>query len=185
MAAVPSPASPLVTFDLDGVLARPPFGINPGENRHKDRAKPGSRNLLWMTESFRYFGRRPMPGAREGVAAVSEIARVAVVTARAGVAEGHVRRWLRHNIGVVPDLYLRPHWRETSAAYKARLVPSLGAVAHVEDDPHTARWLAELIPLVVLIDWPRNRWLEGDNILRVGRIEDALPRLREFVASRP
>ncbi|MBK7328813.1 MAG: hypothetical protein IPI85_06955 [Dehalococcoidia bacterium] len=61
-----SPERPLLTFDMDGVLCRPPFGINPGSGRHKRRDAPGQKGLLWATESWRYHFRKPMPGAVEG-----------------------------------------------------------------------------------------------------------------------
>ena len=37
---------PILTFDLDGVLCRPPFGINPGRNIDKARKREGRRTFL-------------------------------------------------------------------------------------------------------------------------------------------
>ena len=169
------PERPLVTFDFDGVLCRPPFGLNPGKGRSQSRETPGHGGLLWATERWRYHFRRPMPGAAEGFRAISAHFRCAVVTARGGQAEGLTRGWLQRHLGVIPELHTRPHWNETSAQYKARKMRELQPLAHFEDDPFTATWLAELVPHVFLVDWPRNRGLSGPNIHRIRSLEEALP----------
>ena len=56
----------------------------------------------------------------------------------------------------------------------------LQPMAHFEDDPFTAQWLSELLPAVFLVDWKRNRWLQGANIHRVQRIADALGALDQL-----
>ena len=78
-------------------------------------------------------------------------------------------------------LNLRPGWREKPAQFKARRVAALTPIAHFEDDPHTAAWLAELLPAVFLVDWPRNRWLELPNVHRIKRLEEALPVLERLL----
>ncbi len=168
---------PIVTFDMDGVLCRQPFGINPGKGHGKRRDRPGRRNILWFTERWRYFGRKPMPGARPGFLSVAEFAECIVVSARAEHARGLTERWFARYFGFVPELHLRPSWRETSAQFKVRKLQELGPVAHFEDDPHTAEWLSEFLPKVLLVDWARNRWLEGPNITRISRVSEALPAL--------
>ena len=165
---------PLITLDLDGVLCRPPFGINPGRGRHKRRDARGRRNLLWLTERWRYWFRKPMPGAREGLAALQQRFECQVVTARGEVAGPYTRRWLRRHFADPPPIHFRPNWSETSAQFKARKMRELHPVAHFEDDPFTAAWVAELVPAVFLVDWPRNRWLEGPNIHRIGALSEAV-----------
>ena len=162
-----------MTFDLDGVLCRPPLGINPGTGTGKRRDVPGRKGLLWLTERWRYRGRGPMSGAIEGIALLSRTHRWEVVTARSEVARSLTERWFQRHFGIIPVIHMRPHWQETSAQFKARLVTSLQPVAHFEDDPFTAAWVAELCPTVFLIDWPRNRALAGANIIRVASICDA------------
>lgn len=172
----------LLTFDLDGVLCRPPFGLNPGSGRGKSRDRPGKRSLLWYTEPGRYLGRRPMPGAVEGFHTLSEGYDCRVLSARAGHSLSNARGWFRKYFGSEPEIYLRPHWKESPAQFKVRMVQELGAYAHFEDDPHTAEWIAELLPQVFLVDWPRNHWLEGGNIHRVKSVAEAvtlLPRIGE------
>jgi hypothetical protein len=169
----------LLTFDLDGVLCRPPFGINPGSGRHKRRDASGRAGLLWLTERWRYYGRRPMPGALEAFAKLEAAYRCVVVTARGEQARGLTERWFRSHLGHVPELQMRPSAAETSAQFKARVIGALGPTAHFEDDPFTAAWVAELVPTVFLVDWRRNRWLNGPNIRRVASVADALPALLE------
>ena len=176
-----STVRPVVTFDMDGVLCRPPFGINPGSNRDGPRNSEGHKGLLWRTERMRYFGRRPMAGAREGLALIARSYDCCVVSARSEDARGLTEAWFARWFGFVPAIHLRPHWRESSAGFKARRVVELGAIAHFEDDPHTAAWLADLIPVVFLLDWRRNRWLTGvGNVHRVHELADAAPRLDEL-----
>jgi hypothetical protein len=166
---------PLLTFDMDGVLCRPPFGINPGKGRGKNRNKKGSRGLLWATEGWRYAFRKPMPGAPSGFAELSEHFRCVVVTARSAKAEGLTRGWFERYLGAVPELHMRPSWTETSAQYKARKLTELKPVAHFEDDAFTADWAADIVERVFLVDWARNRWLERPNVHRVSKIAEALP----------
>lgn len=175
---------PLLTFDLDGVLCRPPFGINPGSGRNKRRDAPGKGGLLWATESFRYLGRRPMPGAVEALLAYRDEYECVVVTARGTRAASLTRRWFTRNFGYVPELHMRPSASETSAQFKARKIAGIRPLAHFEDDPFTAAWLAETVP-VFLVDWQRNRWLSGENLHRVQRIADAATGLRTLREASP
>lgn len=168
---------PRLTFDLDGVLCRPPFGINPGRGRKKRRDAPGHGGLLWLTERWRYLGRRPMPGSLEAFRALSARFECTVVTARGEAARPPTEAWFRRYLGEVPSLQMRPSPSETSAQFKVRVIAEIGPVAHFEDDPFTARWVAELIERVYVVDWCRNRWLEGPNIRRVRSAADAVEEL--------
>ncbi len=174
---------PVLTFDLDGVLCRPPFGINPGRNIGKARTSEGTKGLLWRTERLRYTGRRPMPGAREGFLGLSESYECHVLSARAEHARGVTEAWLERWIGVLPPVHLRPGWEESPAAFKVRKVRELGAFAHFEDDPHTAAWVAEHIPAVFLVDWWRNRWLKAERVHRIHSLAEAGATLRSLTAA--
>ncbi len=166
---------PLVTFDIDGVLCRSPFGINPGRVS-ADATRPGRfPRPTWPFERWLYLRRKPMPGALEGFRAVSEQFNCAVVSARGEASRELTQDWLSRTFGSSPPLRLRASWRERSSAFKARVIPPLKPLAHFEDDPNTALLLAERIPHVFLVDWPRNRGVERENIHRVERIADALP----------
>jgi hypothetical protein len=178
-----SHSRPLLTFDLDGVLCRPPLGINPGRNVGKARKSEGAKGLLWRTERMRYTGRRPMAGAREGFALLSETYDCQVLSARGEHARELTEAWLKRWIGVVPPVHLRPSWEESSAGFKVRKVQELGVFAHFEDDPHTAVWVAEHVKAVFLVDWWRNRWLTADGVFRVRSLAEAAPTLAGLVAA--
>ncbi len=171
------PDRPVITLDLDGVICRPPFGINPGRGRNKRRDGQGTKSLLWRTERWRYAGRKPMAGAVEGLRALAEAFECRVVSARSEEARELTERWFVRHFGYLPELSLRPDWREKPAQFKVRRIAELGAIAHFEDDPHTAMWVADLIPDVFLVDWWRNRWLDLPNVHRIQRLSDALPLL--------
>lgn len=178
----------LLTFDLDGVLCRPPFGINPGSNRHKPRRTRGHATILSPTEPYRYFLRRPMAGAVEGFRRLAGPYECHVLTARTERTRRLTERWLERWLGYVPVLHLRAGYDETPAAFKVRRTAELGAFAHFEDDPHTALWVAEGIPHVFLVDWRRNRWLDHPRVHRVRRIAEAealLDRLSTVIDVRP
>jgi hypothetical protein len=162
-----------LTFDMDGVLCRPPFGINPGRGTGKSRDAAGKRGLLWLTEGWRYHFRRPMPGAVAGFKMLSEQHRCVVVTARGAPAERLTRAWFERNFGFVPELHMRPGWQETSAQFKARKMTELRPIAHFEDDPFTALWVAELVPQVFLVDWPRNAHVQAANVHRIRTLAEA------------
>ncbi|MGH2631936.1 MAG: hypothetical protein ACRDG3_00880, partial [Tepidiformaceae bacterium] len=130
-------ARPVLTFDLDGVICRPPLGINPGRGKHKSRSGEGTRGLLWRTENWRYRGRRPMTGAAEGLGLLQERFDCKVLSARSDQARELTVAWFQRYIGFVPELHLRGDWREKPAQFKARKVVELGALAHFEDDTHT------------------------------------------------
>ena len=166
---------PLVTFDIDGVLCRSPFGINPGRVSASAAAAPRLPRPTWPFERWLYLRRKPMPGALDGFRAVADRFECTVVSARSEASRAITEDWLMHTFGASPPLRLRPSWRERSSAFKARVIPPLKPLAHFEDDPNTALLLAERIPHVFLVDWPRNRGVERENIHRIGCIGDALP----------
>ena len=58
----------------------------------------------------------------------------------------------------------------------------LQPIAHFEDDPFTALWVAELVPAVFLVDWKRNRRVEAERVRRIHRLADALPVLQAAVS---
>lgn len=164
---------PLITFDIDGVLCRPPHGINPGKGIGKKRRTAGKWSPLWLTERWRYLHRDPMPGAVPGWKSLTSDFDCRVVSARSEIARSYTEEWFERHFGEVPEVHLRPSWRESSAGFKVRKLGELNPVAHFEDDPHTAGWLADMLPVVFLVDWPRNHWLQHAKIQRIHRIGQA------------
>jgi hypothetical protein len=125
-----------------------------------------------------------MPGAAEGFQALSADYECIVLTARLGRSRALTARWLARYIGPGVRLEVRTNDRDTPAGFKVRRTRELGALAHFEDDPHTALWVAESLPAVFLVDWRRNRWLEGvANIHRIRSLADATPTLRDLAGS--
>ncbi len=178
-----SAVRPLLTFDLDGVLCRPLLGINPGRNINKPRRSEGHATPLTATERFRFAGRRAMPGAREGFLWLAQTYDCQVLSARTEMTRSTTESWFRRWFGTLPPIHLRDGTAETPAAFKLRKAQELGALAHFEDDPHTAEWLAEVLPAVILVDWWRNRWLKAPRVHRVHWIAEAGAILRQVTSA--
>jgi hypothetical protein len=158
------PALPLVTVDLDGVLAVPLFGWNLTAHRPAmpDGAPPRGRMLkgwLWPAETVRYVGRGVMPGARAFLHACAPWYRLVLLSARGRPSLAWTRRWLRR-AGLLPYLdgiALRADPHQPSYAFKAAAVAALDAAYHVDDDGRTAVYVHRHTGRpVLLIDWPRN-----------------------------
>ena len=164
---------PLLSFDLDGVLARPPFGRNLTINRNlhlepapsgglarAGSARPWDSLLAATYYRLRYSLRPALPLAAEVVAAAAREHRVIVLTARNARGRRSTESWLErqgiashlHDL-VMNDSGLAP------PQFKRAVVEALGIVRHVEDDAATAALLARSVVAVDLIDWPRNRGL--------------------------
>lgn len=167
---------PLIAFDLDGVLARPPLGRNVTIKRNlalqpvaPDRvdiaaARNGrtasvvDRLLAETYYRARYLQRAVMPQAAEAVAAAAEHYRVVVLTARNWRGRASTEAWLAHH-GVLSflDGVLMNSSGLPSAQFKRAALEQCGAVRHVDDDAATAALVARAGIAVDLIDWPRNR----------------------------
>lgn len=166
---------PPMTFDLDGVVCRPPLGVNVGISRnlhlpplppavatravHRGRGLRGALRLL--LHALRYLGRAPMPDARAGLLAIREFREPLLVTARSAVILPMIEAWLRRYD--LRDCFGAVYANDTAlraAQFKLHRVRALGAAEHVDDDGATAYYLAcHGLPRVYLRDWPRNRAL--------------------------
>jgi hypothetical protein len=166
---------PTLSFDLDGVLARPPFGRNPTANRDTSllpmpglppvrRAPPGNvwDRLLGMTYfRLRYRARSAMPGAADLVRAAAVRHRVVVITARNWRGRNATSAWLqRAGLSDHIDELICNDTGLPAPQFKAWAVAEHGVQRHVEDDPATAALVARLDVAVDLIDWPWNRELD-------------------------
>ena len=103
---------PLIGIDMDGVICRPPFGLNvpiapgPYESRplnSKRRDTPSGIGLMAMKLllKLKYYGRRPLEDAREGIESISEFRTPVLVTSRNGLGVGLDR-------GVVESAWISP-----------------------------------------------------------------------------
>jgi hypothetical protein len=166
---------PLLSFDLDGVLARPPFGRNvtikrdlsvePADPRTAPEARAPlsavDRLLAATYYRLRYSLRPPMPGAADAVAVAAQRYRVIVLTARNWRGREPTLVWLeRHGISPhLEDVVLNDSGL-SSAKFKRWVAEQRGIVRHVDDDAATAALLARGGVEVDLIDWPGNRGLD-------------------------
>ena len=164
---------PVLTIDLDGVICRPPFGINLGISRRPvdPRAAPPRafvppRWLAGPVDHLRFDFRRPLPEAREALSALSALRRVVVVTGRRSSPQDWLRR---HGLAAFVELVVINDGSDASPHFKLHCVQELEAAEHIDDDGRTARLLARLGPAqVYLRDWPRNRDLpDAGGVTRV------------------
>lgn len=175
------PALPLVTVDLDGVLAAPPFSWNLTAH---GPALPGNsvvgaafiRRCLWPAEAVRYIGRRAMPGARSFLATCAPSVRLVVVSARGTPSLGWTRRWLRRAglLTYLDGIALRSDPCQPSHAFKAEAVLALNAIRHVDDDGRTAVYVHHHTGRpVVLLAWRQNAGVYPPGIERVADLRAA------------
>lgn len=168
-------SSAVVSFDLDGVLAEPPFGWNPAINRDVSMQPASEQTSIRQSESrdrlgkilthtwyrFRYVLRPPRPGALEAVRIAAQAHPVIVLTGRHEHGRRQTQAWLeQHGFGQFVDDLIMNESRYSSARYKEAVLRARQVVVHVDDDAATAALLARNGIAVALLDWPRNRGLE-------------------------
>lgn len=168
----------LWSFDLDGVLAEPPFGWNPAINRDVSLAPDPSTQLPISTtpsgmlggimdrllEStwyrVRYVLRPPRPGALEVVQAASRTGRVIVLTGRHEHGRTQTNAWLeRHGFADSIDELVMNASPLSSPRYKEAYLRGRDASLHIDDDATTCALLARAGIDVALMTWPRNMGL--------------------------
>lgn len=164
----------LWSFDLDGVLAEPPFGWNPAINRDVslrpapdsalavDPAEQPMDRLLGATwYRFRYVLRPPRPGALDAVRSAAEYGRVIVLTGRHERGRRQTEAWLeRHGFSAMIDDLVMNASPLKSARYKEAYLRSRDAALHIDDDAATVALLARNGIETALVAWPRNRDLD-------------------------
>ena len=171
---MPAGSRPLISFDLDGVLVRPPFGWNPAMRRYAQispdyvgtRTSAPHASTRWdrvLGATYyraRYARRRLMPGAREALEAAAGRYRVVVLSARSARGRAQTEAWLRRQgfLSYVEGVVLNDT-RMLASHHKLGAVRRLGIVRHIDDDVTTAVLLARAGVAVDLVDWPRNRGL--------------------------
>src|ERR1051325_9184130 len=140
-----------ITIDLDGVVVRPPFGLNIMIGRRigrpllpdELREPPGFSRLRALMERGRFGFRRPLPGVREAMAEIAKLRTVHILSARSHAGRRSTERWLeRHGLAShVAAVHLNPGG-VPSPHFKLLTARSLGVTEHVDDDPATADYLA-------------------------------------------
>ncbi len=193
-----TPESPLtkapIGLDLDGVLCRPPLGVNLTISRRLDlpplpekisRPAAGSRwgqhLLWWVVDALRYTGRRPLPGVREELAALADLRTPVIVTARHARTLPLIRRWLeRHGLAPFIQAVYANGTGLPSAHFKLLTLRQHRIVEHVDDDGSIVYYLARHgLRRVYLRDWPRNRGLPyPPNVLVVRSLREVADDIR-------
>jgi len=180
------PNRPYFSFDFDGVICRPPFGMNQVIGRKlledelpekvqlingpaTDFARKNYLKLRGLVETVKYFGRKPMPMAREGLIEISKYRTPIIITGRSFLAQRIIEVWLaKYNMtqyfgGIYPnntDLRTRK--------YKLHMLRQMNISEHADDDGEITYYLAKRgVPRLYLRVWPRNVDLPyPDNVTR-------------------
>ena len=174
---------PLLTVDLDGVICAPPVGLNLGIGRRllDPDAPPVAARVppRWLSvplDRVRFGFRRPLPEARDALAALSELRRLVVLTGR----RTSPLRWMeRHGLDRYVEDIVVNDGPLASAHFKLRCAQELGAAEHIDDDGPTAQLLAERSKVAAYVrDWPRNRGLPyAPRVTRVANLGELAQRL--------
>ncbi len=175
---------PFISFDFDGVICRPPFGQNrvlgrrlhdeelPESVRQVDSQATDLQRRIYLQarglfENLKYFGRDPMPAAREGIIAVSEYRTPIIVTGRSYLAKQIIESWLKKH--QMQEYFAAIYANNTALPtrqFKLHMLRRLNIDEHVDDDGAITYYLAKKgIRQLFLRDWPRNEGLPyPDNV---------------------
>ena len=144
----------LIGIDMDGVICRPPFGLNvpiapgPYEGRppnSKRRETPSGIGLvaIKLLLKLKYYGRRPLEDAREGIESISEFRTPVLVTSRNGLGAALIEAWLKAH-GFL-HLFREVHSNNLglrSPDFKWHMCSELGIEEFVDDDGRVADLLS-------------------------------------------
>lgn len=169
---------PYISFDFDGVICRPPFGLNQvlGRNLHEEdlpesiRMVDGPATTLkrriylqarGLVEDLKYFGRDPMEAAREGIIAVSQYRTPIIITGRSYMAKTIIDAWLKR---YKMEEYFAAIYANNTALptrqFKLYMLRRLNIDEHVDDDGAITYYLAKKgVKQLFLRDWSRNQGL--------------------------
>ncbi|HEX6513430.1 MAG TPA: hypothetical protein VF157_14085 [Chloroflexota bacterium] len=164
---------PPISMDMDGVICTPFLGTNiaisrrlglPGLPAQVRQLSAENRRayerLRRCWETLRYMGRKPLPGVREGLEALTAVRRPVLVTGRSWFARHLIQRWLeRYELAGFFAEILPNNTNLSGPHFKLWTSQRLGLVEHVDDDGSVAYYLAGHGVRVFLRDWPRNRGL--------------------------
>lgn len=186
-------SKPLISFDFDGVICRPPFGMNQvlGRDLHEEElpqnvleldsliSNQWQKQMRRLRTSFfetpKYFGRKAMPGAQEGILAVSQYRTPVIITGRSFLAKEIVVAWLKkHNMEQFFSAVYANHTNLPTRQYKLMMLRRLNINEHVDDDGAISYYLAKKgIGQLYLRNWPRNQGLPyPPNVQRFNNISE-------------
>jgi hypothetical protein len=167
---------PIISFDFDGVICRPPFGFNMvlGRKLHDEELPESIREIdgpaqnqaqrVYLSlrglffENAKYYGRDPMEGAREGIIAVSQYRTPIIITGRSYLAKGIIEAWLKkYNMNEYFEAIYANNTALPTRQFKLHMLRRLNINEHVDDDGAITYYLATKgIKQLYLRNWPRN-----------------------------
>ena len=167
------PVLPPISMDMDGVICTPFLGKNIAISRKltlpplpasvRESGPEGRRayqRLRHRWEMVRYMGRRPLPGIREELEAITRVRRPVLVTGRSWFARRLIHHWLeRFELAGYFDKVLPNNTDLATSQFKLWTARRLGHNEHVDDDGSVAYYMANQGVRIFLRDWPRNRGL--------------------------
>ena len=165
---------PVMGVDLDGVICRPPFGLNLGIGRgpYKGSVEKGippvktpsavslgTSRIKALLKRLQYLGRGPMGDARAGLLAIKEYRDLVLITSRSGLVHRSVESWLsRHRMLELFEAVYTNNTGLSSPEFKWHMGLERGIEEFVDDDGRVVDLLARMgLKRVYLRDWPRNR----------------------------
>lgn len=170
-----SQAKPLISFDFDGVICRPPFNQNRvlGRKLHDDELPEDIRQVDGLAtnlprqvylqvrglfEDLKYLGRDPMPAAREGIIAVSQYRTPVIITGRSYMAKRIIDAWLKkYNMEEYFSAIYANNTALPTRQFKLYMLRRLNIQEHLDDDGAITYYLATKgISQLYLRDWDRN-----------------------------
>ncbi len=182
-----SSALPIITFDLDGVLCNPIFGVNLGINNSlldpAAESVPADIPPVWLRllwDTIRFELRRPIPGIRQVLAQLQTDYSLVLVTGRRTSPVNWMRR---HRIEKYFDEIIWNTTLDKSPHYKLLTINRIQPLAHIEDDPRTADLLSHHGHRVILRDWPSSRTATiHSSAQRIFTLESLLDGSKELLA---
>jgi len=197
------PTKPFFSFDLDGVIGTPLFGLDwtlsrkltedeLGEVKRLDGPVEGFANKTLLkfndlSQRLRYFGRRPLPGTKEGLTEISQMRNLVIITGRSHLARVIVEAWLkRYQLDPYILQVYANYTDQTTRKYKLHLLRQFGIQEHADDDGGIVYYLAKRgIQRVYVRDWSRNRGLlYPENVVHFSKISEIARDLKKYEANK-
>jgi hypothetical protein len=197
------PTKPFFSFDLDGVIGTPLLGLDwtlsrkltedeIGEVRRLDGPVEGFANKTLLkfndlSQRLRYFGRRPLPGTKEGLAEISQMRNLVIITGRSHLAKVIVEAWLKRYQLDPYILQVYANFTDQSTRkYKLHLLRQFGIQEHADDDGGIVYYLAKRgIPRIYVRDWRRNQGLPfPENVVHFSQITEIARDLKKYEANK-
>lgn len=174
-----------ISFDMDGILAKPPFGISPrigGKIHHVNIQKNIGFYKKYGIIAAHQF-RSPVKDAQSVVADLAdEKFTLYVNTGRPYFLKALTKKWLItynfssyfHDLCIMPEVTLPWEWKE-------KIIKEKNILAHIDDDPITVNYLAQnTLAQIYFLVWPETKNVAIDT--RVQKINNLIEFKEKVVA---